>query len=471
MKKLTQAIQESLLCILCFDSEPDGAPFVRGYVPVESFDPFYKDIAKEAVEFFDRYSRPPGEQTLDLVESLSSRDETKADAYQRIYASLLETNEGIVKKFVLDQASKFVRFQRTRKGIAEAIDALEEEDVDGAAEALRRADQSQIEVFDPGVFLTDTKRTFEAYSEDAEAFPTGITKLDQLGLGPARGRLHVFVGPPKAGKSWWLLHLAKKAMAAGKRVLYISLELSEAELSGRFYQSLFSMTKRESEIAVQRFVRPKDSKTVILEERVLKKLETIKPHDKVWKKKLRKKVESVLTRKPKVLLKSFPSGSLTIPSMKSYLSGLEGIGFLPDLICVDYGDLFSIDVANYRQSLGRVYVDLRGIAVERDCAVATASQTNREGAGRKIRTERDVAEDFSKIATADSVVTYNQTRAERLLGLARLYQAVARTDEDKFEVHISQAYGIGQFCLDSTSFVSNYWNEVEDRTDEDDDDD
>ena len=77
-----------------------------------------------------------------------------------------------------------------------------------------------------------------------------------------------------------------------------------------------------------------------------------------------------------------------------------------------------------------------------------------------------VAEDWSKIATADNVLTYSQTKYERPLGLARLFVSNGRNDEDKFEILILQSYAIGQFCLDSTYMYNQYWAKINKLADE-----
>jgi hypothetical protein len=71
-----------------------------------------------------------------------------------------------------------------------------------------------------------------------------------------------------------------------------------------------------------------------------------------------------------------------------------------------------------------------------------------------------VAEDWSKIATSDTVLTYNQTAKERELGLARIYVSNARSEFDKITVLIAQAYSVGQFSLDSALMQDEYWSQI-----------
>jgi hypothetical protein len=93
--------------------------------------------------------------------------------------------------------------------------------------------------------------------------------------------------------------------------------------------------------------------------------------------------------------------------------------------------------------------------------LVAASQGNREAATSKLVTGEMASEDYSKIATADNVITYSQTLQEKALGLARIFVSQGRNDEDKFVSLITQSYATGQFCLDSTLMLSDYWDFVE----------
>ena len=161
-------------------------------------------------------------------------------------------------------------------------------------------------------------------------------------------------------------------------------------------------------------------------------------------------------------IKAFPTGSLTVSALKAYLDALERTQkFIPDCIIMDYPDLMKIASRDYRLELGNIYKDLRGLAVERNCAMVTATQANREGADSKLVTDVHVAEDWSKIAISDCVFTYSQTLDERRLGLARLFVSNARNEEDKFGVLLSQQYNTGQFVIDSARMPDDYWGIVE----------
>lgn len=166
------------------------------------------------------------------------------------------------------------------------------------------------------------------------------------------------------------------------------------------------------------------------------------------------------SRANNIQIKAFPSKQLTLEGFRAYLDGLERTqNFIPDLILLDYPDLMLIKGTNaqdFRINLGGLYASLRGIAGERNFALCTPTQINREGAAAKITTGEHVAEDYSKNAHADSIYIYNRTAMENKRGLARLFVDKSRSGTDKFMILLSQNYKIGQFALDSVTVPKHY---------------
>ena len=175
--------------------------------------------------------------------------------------------------------------------------------------------------------------------------------------------------------------------------------------------------------------------------------------------KLRGKLRSI---RGKLLIKEFPTSTLTMGQYNAYLDMLERTeGFVPDLVLIDYPDLMALDTSSLRIDTGRLFRQLRGVAVARNHALVTVTQGNRSSDSARVVTTSMVAEDWSKIGTADTVLTYSQTSEERELGLARVLVAAARDQQDKYIVLISQSYATGQFCLDSVYFSKFLEEEVD----------
>ena len=457
--QLNAAVQECLLAILFYDKQ--NASAAAALVPPKLYDPFFTDLAKAGAGYLTEYGQPAGEHAIDLLHTLCERQPKNAEFYRRIHSSILATKDSINCEYVLKQAGVFMRYQKLKRGLADAITSLERENEEGLLEAERTLSNSlkqTYDLFDPGAFLSDPQRALRFFdTEMVDAYPTGIPELDDRNLGPARKRLHLFTAPAKAGKSWWLVNLARNALLSQKSVLYITLELGEEEVCQRIFQALFSITKRKEAVKLQRFERDELGRFVRFEEKeLLKRPAMADSHIREF---LSAK-QRPLKQKPPLLVRQFPT--LSIDQLNGYLDMLESQHkFLPDLLLLDYVTLLDTDSKNYRISIGDNGRKLRAICVDRNLAGATASQANREGSKSRWVTKEHTAEDISLSATADVQITYNQTQAEHELGLARLFVAAGRTERDRFSVLISQSYALGQFVMDSAAFTSDYWSALD----------
>lgn len=457
-------MQESLLALLCYDDTPGGARTVSGLVAAEVYDPYFRELAKAAKAYIAKYEKPPGEHTLDLIEQLKAQYPKEEEIYDRLYESLEITRGSINRPYVIDQASQFIRHQALRRGLTSVVELIQKGGVEQmpAAEAeLSRLVRGAAELRHDGIVLSDISKSLHFLSADREpAFPTGIPELDRYELGPARGCLHLFAAEYGMGKSWWLVHLARQALMIGKRVLYISLEMDEDSLCQRLIQNLFSISKRPDPIVRQVIERDEHGNFVDF------RPQRVKRRPSLASKNIRKRIVRRLDafrRGRNMVVKSFPSGSLTIEALEGYMDTLEGAsGFMPDLLLIDYPGLMKLDVNNLRVSSGRNYVELRGIARKRNIAVAGVSQVNRAGLGAAKNTGKALAEDISQAHTADVLFIASQTETEHNLGLMRVYVDKARGDVSKFTVLLSQAFAMGQFVLDSVGQLRGYTERLKD---------
>jgi len=144
--------------------------------------------------------------------------------------------------------------------------------------------------------------------------------------------------------------------------------------------------------------------------------------------------------------------------LRAWLDDLERVHqFIPDVLILDYPKLMSFDRRqDLRIGLGLLMEELRGMGVERNFAGFYPIQANREGESAKILSSGQIGEDYSLVQTTDNMVSYNQTNAEKALGLARLYVVKARNNADGFTVLLSQDYNTGQFVRQAAYLPSDY---------------
>ena len=439
--QLKGGLEDNILTCLCWDA--DNAPALATKLKPELFSTrAYRRIAERAFAHIDEFGQPPRAHLPDLLEADMRGDEGKIirdtlEAMQRLSGELQPA-------YVLKALAGFVRLRKLALAVEQAGDALAANDAEAAEEAMQI---STAEADDgDGIWLHDTDRSLAFMDKKEEDyFSSDVPLLDGMGIRPARKTMMLLIAPPKKGKSWWLINVGKQGVMHRHHVLHITLENSEELTAQRYMQAFFGLSKREGALRIAQFQRDALGRHVGIDfdNVVPGSLETIGKPD------MRAKA-AVLKRRPRLLIKEFPTRGLTISMLTNYLNMLKRTkNFVPDLLVLDYADLLAVPGKDIRVETGNNFMLLRGIGVSRNMAIASATQGNRASATAKVVGTNMVAEDWSKIMTADTVLTYSQTGQEKELGLARLLVAAARAEADGFIGLISQSYANGQFCMDS----------------------
>lgn len=455
-ERLSGALQENILTLLCFSDE--YCKEIRYQITPQLFEsaPF-REIVGHAIDHIDQFGVAIKEHLPDSLEDvLKGEDKRKASFFEGLLKNLYLAKETVQGDYVVSQLSKFVRQQNLKSAVMRAGEALEEGDPDAAEIALQKGLAQQVSSFQPGITFGDKVQSL-AFLDDDDQKPLlcGVRGLDELGAGPARRTLNLFLAPMNSGKSWWLINCGKYGLLQGESVAHVTLEMSGRKTAGRYMQAFFSIGKHQRPVRVPRFVIDPHGQTTDVDYEDLVRPSLADPD-------IRAVLGRLLDRakRKRLLIKEFPTGGLTIAMLKAWLDSLERFEkFVPSMLIIDYADLMAIkDAKNKRDELGEIYKQLRGIGVERNIAIVTATQTNREGIGATNVDVGHLSEDISKSFTADTIITYNQTEQEYALGMARLFLAKHRDDEAKRWILIAQSYAIGQFCLDSAPMINKYWD-------------
>lgn len=458
-ERMSGALQENVLTLLCFDT--DAAKMIRAAVTPQLFESrVYQDLASHAIDFLDKYGEAIKEHIADAVEeNLRGDDKRKSTLYRRTLENLFESRTHVNSKYVVSRLNEFVHQQTLKASILRAVEHIESGKIDAAELALQDGMKAQLPSFDIGTPFADPQRSLAFLAQADEGISVGIKAFDDAGIGAAPGTMLLFIAPAKKGKSWFLTHAGRFCLQQRKRVLVVTLEMSEAAYSRRFVQSFFSVTKRQAEIAVPRFQRDEHGHFIGVD---FEDITRPTFGDAGVRQMIEKNIKRQFRNGSPLIIKGYPMASLTMAHFRVYLDMLERLHkFVPDVVVFDYPDLMKIDADNIRVDTGNVFRGLRGLAVERNFALITATQGNRDSASARVTTDTHVAEDYSKIATADVVITYSQTAEEKRLGLARLFVSNARNEEDKFTVLVTQSYPMGQFAIDSMRMGSDYWKRID----------
>lgn len=201
-----------------------------------------------------------------------------------------------------------------------------------------------------------------------------------------------------------LVHCGKRTVIYKQNVLFYTLELEEEEVAERYDAS---------------FTGVKVNDLVDYEDVVASGIDELG----------RKHGNSLL-------IKSFPTKTATVDTLRAHLKQCLSVGFVPDLICVDYLDLMKSHIPRRekREELTDITEGLKGLAGEMKIPIWTATQSRRAAVAKETHGEDDVAEDWGKMFTADIVITINQTQEEAGNNQIRLYIAKNRNGPRAVEV-------------------------------------
>lgn len=402
-------------------------------------------VAQAALSFTAEWGVAPKDHIYGLIE----------DEHHSYLRDLNELAKHVHRDYVMARLDQFMREGAIRRHALKALDAINMGDWDAAETAFSSYGKVRSDTFDPGIRLRgDALREIMTEDPDTMVFRTGVAALDNARIGPAPKSLFTFMAPAKRGKSWALMHIGKTNVRDRRTVLHITLEMNKRQCARRYIQSVLSLTKRQVEDGVPISTIQVDNLgrfQGIGNERVQRPKLDVTLYDRA----------NALFSRYNLYIKEFPTGTLTIPDLRAYLDTMEDIEHVvPDVVILDYADLMKLDARNLRVETGIIVREFRGICMERGIAGVTASQSNRQSADAKWVTDTHASEDYSKIMTSDTVVTYSQTPAEKQLNLARLFVSNARDEADKWGLLLSQSYAMGQFCLDSVRLDNDevYWN-------------
>lgn len=430
--------EENCLTVLCYSKE-NAVAVAAKVTPTLFSTRMFRWIAEAAITYIEKYHEPPGPHIVDLLETRLRAGEEGRNL-NLVLMRMEQVAPQINDIFVIDNLDKFVEEQALCRAYMQGLEALQRHDL----EAARAAAHSVMNVKQdaPGIWLHDPDQALRFLDQhEGDFFPSGVQTLDEYNVRPQRKTMFLIMAPAKSGKSFWLVEIGRQAIFHRRKVLHITLEMSTEEVAQRYVQALNAFGRETEQSVVTSFF----SKTGDIQQKPIVRSGIKEQTRTALARTLRN-----LERRARLHIKEFPTASLTLGQLNAYLDRMEiQENFKPDIILLDYADLMSLDASNLRIDTGQLFKGLRGIAVERNVAMVTATQGNRISArARTVHTDM-VAEDWSKIATADVVCTYNRTQFERDINMARIFVGAGRTVADRMMILITQSYATGQFCLDS----------------------
>lgn len=473
---LSATLQESLLALLCTDEK--NASIIRQNAPPRLFDPDIRPIIHELYTFIDRYNKPPKAHTDEIFESVANKrgGEDNEDLWE-LLALIRDVKDDLNAQWAINRLDAFIRTQEIKQTIWDAADKLhgdvDDEIADEVSESLIDASRKRVASLDLGHSLSSEESMRFLTKSETDFLPLNITWLDHHEIGPTVGEMLLLSAIYGAGKSHFLVYCGKKAMMQRWNVLHITLEMSDDLVFQRYHQTLMGVAKFNEQIG--RYDIKSNDYGSLEDLNWIRYSPEHHMEDPNIGDFLRKKKNQFGTMMDRLWVKQYPSNYLTPQKLDAYLDTLEHhAGFVPDIILIDYIDIMSTKAETKRHDISNNAQGLRRIAFERNCAVVTVGQLNRDAMKSKKKTGAHISEDIGKGREADEHLIYDQTDQEEKMGLARLSVDKARNAPGNKTMLLSQSYETGQFCLNSALFNASAKNILkgmsgDDYEDEDDD--
>ena len=338
-------------------------------------------LCQEIIDFIAKYNKCPTQEIIDI--EIQNRD----DLTETEYKEVREINQTLDKvetntEWLVDATEKWCRDRAIYLALMSSIKIADGQDNNKGRDAIPHILSDALAVsFDNHVghdYLEDYEARYESYHKKEEKIPFDLEFLDKITKGGVPNKtLNIALAGTGVGKSLFMCHFASSVLLQGKNVLYITLEMAEEKIAERIDANLLDVNIRDLT----------DLPRVIFENKVTK---------------LSEKTQGQL------IIKEYPTASAHAGHFKTLLNELTlKKSFKPDIIFIDY---LNICASSRYSKLGNVnsysYIkaiaeDLRGLAVEYNVPIISATQTTRSGFGSSDIDLTDTSESFGLPATAD----------------------------------------------------------------------
>jgi replicative DNA helicase len=392
-----ERIETTILRNLIFNEE-----YSRKVIPF--IEPLYfenrseKVIFEEITQFIVKYGSAITIEALNIeVENRSDLTEDEIKGVREINSSL--TSSVVDDQWLLDTTEKWCRDRAIYIALMESIALADGQGDSKSRDAIPSILSDALAVsFDNHVghdYLQDYEERYDAYHRKEDLIPFDLEYFNKITKGGLPNKtLNIALAGTGVGKSLFMCHVASSALLQGKNVLYITLEMAEEKIAERIDANLLN-------IPIQQLI---DLPKPMFDTRVCN---------------LAKKTQGTL------IIKEYPTASAHSGHFKSLLNELSlKKSFKPDIIFVDYLNICassrhkanaSVNSYSYIKAIAE---ELRGLAVEANVPIVSATQTTRSGFASSDVDLTDTSESFGLPATADLMFALIST--EELEGLNQI---------------------------------------------------
>jgi len=379
-----ERIETTILRNLVFDEE-----YSRKVIPFIEPDYFEnkteKIIFEEATQFIVKYDNAITIEALNI--ELENRTDLTEDEIKEARDTTKTFNDApIDSQWLTDSTEKWCRDRAIYLALMESIALADGQDDKKGRDAIPGILSDALAVsFDNHVghdYLEDYEARYESYHRKESRVEFDLEYFNKITKGGLPNKtLNVALAGTGVGKSLFMCHMAASTLLQGKNVLYITLEMAEEKIAERIDANLLNVSLNEL-----RSVSKEDYET---------KFQVLKSKTQ-----------------GKLIIKEYPTAAASTLHFRALLSELAmKKQFKPDIIFIDYLNICSSSRVRPGGTINSyVYVkaiaeELRGLAVEYELPVVSATQTTRSGFTNSDPGLEDVSESFGLPATADFMIS------------------------------------------------------------------
>ena len=401
--------------------------YVRKVLPFIKSDYFedynQKVVFEEISKFVGEYNQPASKEVL-CIET-EKRQDINDTSFQEITTLITNLeNEHSEFDWLVDTTEKWCRDRAIYLALMESIHIADGNDDKKNRDSIPTILSDALGVsFDTNVghdYLIDYEERYESYHRKEDKIPFDLEYFDKITKGGLPNKtLNIALACTGVGKSLFMCHVASAALLQNKNVLYITLEMAEEKIAERIDANLLN-------IAIQNIT---DLPKQMFESKVTK---------------LAQKTKGTL------IVKEYPTASAHSGHFKALLQELAlKKSFRPDIIFIDYLNICAS--SRYRGNsnvnsysyIKAIAEELRGLAVEANLPIVSATQTTRSGYGSSDVDLTDTSESFGLPATADLMFALISTEELEALNQIMVKQLKNRyndpTMNKRFVVGIDRA--------------------------------
>jgi replicative DNA helicase len=361
-------------------------------------------------EFINKYNSLPSIEAIEI--SVQNDRNINENEFKNINEKLTQLDDTVEvnQKWLLDNTEKFCKDKAVYNAIMQSIQIIDGEDKKHTQDGIPSILQEALSVcFDNNVghdYIDNAESRYDFYHRDETKLPFDLEMFNKITNGGLPNKtLNIALAGTGVGKSLFMCHMAAGVLSQGKNVLYVTLEMAEERIAERIDANLMNVNIQDL----------KDLSKSMFDNRI----------DKI-----RQKTEG------KLIIKEYPTASAHVGHLKALLNELQlKRNFKPDIIFVDYLNICAssrfkpgagVNSYTYVKAIAE---ELRGLAVEFDLPIVSATQTTRGGYANSDVELTDTSESFGLPATADLMFALISTEDLEKMGQLMVKQLKNRYND------------------------------------------